>query len=43
MQAFDGAILAITHNKAFANSLNATHVLQVQVSLVALPVAMPCL
>ncbi len=31
LQAFDGAIVAITHNKAFADSLHATHVLRVQV------------
>ena len=31
LQAFDGAIVAITHNKAFADSLRATHVLRVQV------------
>ncbi|DBB07409.1 TPA: hypothetical protein ACH3X3_008894 [Trebouxia sp. C0006] len=30
LQAFDGAIVAITHNKAFADSLHATHVLRVQ-------------
>lgn len=31
LQAFDGAIVAITHNKAFADNLRATHVLRVQV------------
>ena len=31
LQAFDGAIVAITHNKAFADSLHATHALRVQV------------
>ncbi|KAL3130251.1 hypothetical protein ABBQ38_008084, partial [Trebouxia sp. C0009 RCD-2024] len=30
LQAFDGAIVAITHNKAFADNLRATHVLRVQ-------------
>lgn len=29
LQGFEGAIIAITHNQAFANSLNATHVLRV--------------
>ncbi len=30
LQASDGAILALTHNKAFADSLHATHVLRVR-------------
>lgn len=29
LKEFDGAILAITHNQAFANTLNATHILRV--------------
>lgn len=31
-QDFGGAIIAITHNRAFAERLNATHILRVQVS-----------
>ena len=34
IQVFEGAIVAITHNKAFAESLLATHVLRVEVSSV---------
>lgn len=30
-QDFSGAIIAITHNRAFAEQLNATHILRVQV------------
>lgn len=29
LQKFEGAIVAITHNQSFANSLNATHILRV--------------
>lgn len=36
LQAFDGAIVAITHNKAFADNLRATHVLRVQVRNVSI-------
>lgn len=32
LQDFGGAIIAITHNRAFAERLNATHILRVQVS-----------
>ena len=35
-QDFGGAIIAITHNRAFAERLNATHILRVQVSPSAL-------
>lgn len=30
LQDFNGAIIAITHNRAFATSLNATHILRVE-------------
>jgi ATPase subunit of ABC transporter with duplicated ATPase domains len=30
LQDFGGAIVAITHNQAFARNLNATHILRVQ-------------
>ena len=36
-QDFTGAIVAITHNRAFAESLDATHVLRVRVRQRLLP------